>query len=146
MTEFWQYVETETPPPLGQHPDEAALLRLLYPLGDPDLAVELSPRAFGALSAYQRLGEQVKELEALRLAAQAIITGELGEATEGTYQGLPVVSWKNTAPLSEKALRAEHPELAAEYTITKDTLDRDRLYREHPELTARLRARRFLIN
>lgn len=145
-TEFWQYVIDLTPPPLGQHPDEAALLRLLYPLGDPDLAVELSPRAFAALSAYQKLGEQAKTLDAQRLAMQAIVTAELGEATEGTWQGKPVVSWRNNAPLSEKTLRTEHPDLATEYTIQKDALDRDRLYRDHPELTARLRARRFLVN
>lgn len=145
-TEFWQYVETETAPPLGNHPDEAALLRLLYPIGDPDLAVELTPRAFAALSAYQRLGEQAKQIEAQRLAAQAIITAELGEATEGTYAGLPVVTWKNNAPISEKQLRALHPDLAAEYTIQRDALDTKALYRDHPEVTTPLRARRFLTN
>lgn len=145
-TEFWEYVQNQTPPPLGQHPDEAALMRLLYPLGDPDLAVELTPVAFSALRAYQSAGERIKSLEDHRAAMQAIVTAELGEATEGTYGGKPVVTWKNNAPLSEKALRQAHPDLAAEYTIQKDTLDRDRLYREHPELTSRLRARRFLTN
>jgi putative phage-type endonuclease len=143
-TEFWEYVQNETPPPLGQHPDEAAVLRLLYPLGDPDLAVELTPHAFAALSRYQSLGEQIKLLGEYREAMQALVTAELGEATEGTYAGKPVVTWKNNAPLSEKQLRAQHPDIAAEYTIQKDALDRDRLYHDHPELTSRLRARRFL--
>ena len=145
-TEFWEYVQTETPPPLGQHPDEAALLRLLYPLGNPDLAVELTPRAFAALRGYQSAGERIKALEDHRAVMQAIVTAELGEAIEGTWQGKPVVTWKNSAPLSEKALRTAHPDLADEYTITKETLDREGLYRDHPELTARLRARRFLTN
>lgn len=145
-TELWEHVETETPPPFGSHPDEAALLRLLYPLGDPDLAVELTPRALGALRSYQGLGDQIKQLQDARDQMQALVTSELGEATEGTYQGLPVVTWRNNAPLSEKLLRTEHPDLAAEYTIQKNALDTKSLYRDHPELTSRLRARRFLPN
>jgi putative phage-type endonuclease len=143
-TEFWELVQTETPPPLGTHPDEAALLRLLYPLGNPDLAVELTPYAVDALRRYQSLGDQINELKAARDQLQALVTSELGEATEGTWQGQPVVSWRNNAPLSEKLLRAEHPDLAAEYTIQKNALNRDALYRDHPEITSRLRARRFL--
>jgi putative phage-type endonuclease len=145
-TELWEHVTTETPPPLGQHPDEAALIRLLYPVGDPDTAVELSPVAYAALNKYLDLGERAKILTAQRAALQALVTAELGDATEGLWQGKPVVTWRNNAPISEKALRTEHPDLAAEYTIQRDALDTKALYRDHPELTARLRARRFLAS
>lgn len=144
--EFWQLVLDGTPPPMGTHPDDAALIRLLYPVGDPDAAVELSPVAYAALSRYLDLGERAKILDAQKAALQAVVTAELGEATEGLWHGKPVVTWKNNAPISEKVLRATHPELAAEYTTTRETLDTKALYRDHPELTGPLRARRFLPN
>jgi putative phage-type endonuclease len=142
--EFWQLVLDGTPPPMGTHPDDAALIRLMHPLADPDGAVELSPRAYGALQGYQKLGAQIEALAAQRTALQGLITAELGTAAEGLWQNKPVVTWANTAPLSAKTLRTEYPELAKEYTVQRDAIDLKAFYNDHPELAARLRKRRFL--
>lgn len=142
-SKFWDMVQSMTPPPLA-HPVDSGIMDHLYPNGNPDLSVELSPDAYHALIEYKKLTRQMNEMNAARDELRACIASELGDAAIGTWQSRPVVSWRNTGPLDEKLLRATMPELADHYTVARPALDTHALYVERPREVASFRSRRFL--
>jgi predicted phage-related endonuclease len=142
--EFWSLVETMTPPPLGSHPLDSAILDHLHPHGDPDAAVELSPDAYAALVEYKKMTRQMREIGAAREELRARVAAELGPAVVGTWQQRPVVSWRNTGPVDEASLRAALPEIADHYTTLRPALDTAALFSAQGEQVTPFRSRRFL--
>jgi putative phage-type endonuclease len=143
-TEFWAMVQSMTPPALTGHPGDSALLTHLHPYGNPDQSVELSPAAYEALRSYRELTGKINDLEASRDAARALVCAEMGDASIGTWMDRQVVTWRNTGPVNENTLRTVLPELADQYTVTRDVLDTKSLYTAMSELIAPYRSRRFL--
>lgn len=99
-TEFWQQVTSEQPPALGQHPAEANLIQHLYPFGEEN-SVNLSAQAYVALSQYVALGKNIKAMKEQQDALKAVVTSELGTASEGIWKGATAVTWRNS--ISEDA-------------------------------------------
>lgn len=64
----------------------------------------------------------VRAHEAEVREAENLLKAALGEATEGIVDGELVISWRSQQrrSIDVKALRADHPELADKYEITKD--------------------------
>lgn len=143
--ELWHLVEAGTPPALDGSQATADALAHLYPWAQEDLEVELSDEAMDALRRYQRIGRQLHELKNERDQAKNVVCAELGDAIRGTYDGLQVVTWKNTGHLHEGLLRESAPDVAAEFTekVTVERLERKALAAAHPSIYAAHRGRRF---
>lgn len=111
--DFWAHVEAETPPPAWPA-DIDALGRLDV---DPDEMVELDPSVTALLARYEDASAAAKHKAELADEIKSL----LGTAAVGTLFGEPVVTWKtvNTDRLDTKALKAAHPDLAAEFTRTQ---------------------------
>lgn len=128
---FWQYVETDTPPPADGSASAEAALRCLYP-EDNGQTVDFSGRA-GLAAAYLELKavrQSITEKETREAQLKQMLQQAMGGATRAEFSN-GYVSWKRS----------------------KDStvLDEDRLLKEKPYLLARYAkpkegSRRFLIN
>ena len=119
--DFWGLVERNEPPPLdGTESTRRALQRRWAP--DPDKTVKLDKidEMAGTLSRRDALSEQIKSLQGTRDDLDATIMAALGDAEVGTIGGKPVVTWKGSErhTLDQKAFKAAHPALAAEFERT----------------------------
>lgn len=97
--EFWDSVLHGNAPALGTHPGEASLISHLYPVAGEDI-VELSRDGYTALAQYVATGEQIKALKASQDALRGIVTAELEDGSEGIYNGVSVVTWRNSVSAS----------------------------------------------
>ncbi|HEU4636954.1 MAG TPA: YqaJ viral recombinase family protein [Edaphobacter sp.] len=120
-TRFWEHVETDTPPPADGSESSAKALRQLYRDQGTVLDFTGNRDLDGAFSALVSLREELdaKEQEAERL--KQVIQQAMGEASkacfsrgEVTYKGA-----KESASWDVKRLASDHPDLAAQYVITR---------------------------
>lgn len=143
--EFWHgHVLAQVPPEFGRHAADPGLIKRLHPVADPNEAVVLDDGAVADLEEYRSLGAQIKELKAQQDAAQARVCAALGSAESGLIDDKSVVTWRNTGPVNADRLRAEMPGLYEAYLRDVPEFDRDRFARDHPDLYASYRSRRFL--
>lgn len=120
--QFWQYVETDTPPPADATESADRALRHLYPEDsgetlayskDDDLAV-----------AFDELVEVRMKLDALKMTEmrlKQVIQEQMGNASKATFPN-GAVSWKrskDSTVLDTKRLLANQPELLQQYPLTK---------------------------
>lgn len=131
---FWtEHVETRIPPePIGMESDGAAI-RQLYPetVAEPPVALD-GAEAEPLLSDY--LAHRFKAEEHKRAAEEAkqrlcLLMGEHERATVGKW----LLSWKpqERTTIDTRRLRAERPEIAAEYAKTSES----RVFAAPKELT-----------
>lgn len=119
---FWQYVQTDTPPPADGSESADAALRCLYPQ-DSGQAVDFTDD--------RQLSAAFADLVAVRadIAARAQVEAQLkqtiqqamGEASRALFE-TGEVSFKrskDSAGTDLKRLLAEHPELQQPYALTK---------------------------
>jgi putative phage-type endonuclease len=128
---FWQYVQTDTPPPVDGSASSEAALRCLYPK-DNGQSVDFSGNA-GLAATYLELKavrQSIAEKESRESLLKQILLQAMGEATRAQFSN-GFVSWKRS----------------------KDStvLDVERLLKEKPYLQVRFTklkvgSRRFLIN
>lgn len=128
---FWQYVQTDTPPPVDGSASSEAALRCLYPK-DNGQSVDFSGNA-GLAATYLELKavrQSIAEKESRESLLKQILLQALGEATRAQFSN-GFISWKRS----------------------KDStvLDVERLLEEKPYLQVRFTklkvgSRRFLIN
>lgn len=74
------------------------------------------------LEAARMAKEEMTKWKEVYDRARGHIEEALGDAEEGRVGGAPVVSWSWSNPatyLDDKALRADHPDLAEQYSKTK---------------------------
>ena len=120
---FWNYVETDTPPPADGSASAEAALRCLYP-EDNGQTVDFSGHA-GLAEAYlelkavrQSIGEkQTREAQLKQMLQQAI-----GEATRAEFSS-GYISWKKSkgcTVLDVERLLKEKPYLQVRYAKTKE--------------------------
>ena len=118
---FWRYVETDTPPPADGSDSADRALRCLYPgaggtvdfTGDRRLS-----SAFADLVAVRADIEARQEVEA---QLKQTIAQAMGEADRAEFE-TGSVSYrrsKDSAGVDLKRLLAEHPQFTAQYAITK---------------------------
>lgn len=118
--EFWEeYVLTGNPPPLDGTPATLDALADMYPTATPGATVAVDDIA-AEVEALKYARDAIKTAQSLERGAKAAIMATLGDAEEGTIAGQRAVSWRQQErrALDTDALRADHPDLTARYTIT----------------------------
>jgi len=120
--QFWDFVETDTPPPADGTDSADRALRHLYPVDqgetlDFSQSKDLS-EAFGELLAMRSEMETLKSTES---HLKQRIQSQMGEASKATFPG-GSVSWKrskDSVGLNTKKLLQEQPELLKRYPLTR---------------------------
>ncbi len=113
--DFWNLVETRTPPPIDDSVEATKVLKALYPRSEKRSVVLDS----SLVENFRRLREQKYDLERELRGLENQIKLQMAEAEEAYIPGAekPVITWKGgTVPIfQEKLFKAEHPELAQKY-------------------------------
>lgn len=118
---FWQYVESDTPPPADGSESAAKALRQLFRGNDTSLDFTEDTdlgQVFDALAALNaELAAQEQQAEQLR----QVIQQAMGDASKAVFAN-GVVTFKRAkdgSTLDRKRLATDHPALVAHYTVTK---------------------------
>jgi putative phage-type endonuclease len=93
LTDFWRCVETRTPPPVDGSIATAKALAALYPKDDGGTAV-LPAEAAEWDKLLTDAKEQIKELEAIKVAAENKLKAAIGDNSFGEVGGECRYSWK----------------------------------------------------
>ncbi|UQG55549.1 hypothetical protein MIH16_19500 [Marinobacter sp. M4C] len=120
--QFWDFVETDTPPPVDGTDSAERALRHLYPVDrgetlDFSQSKELSD-AFDELLAIRTEMESLKSTES---HLKQRIESQMGEASKATFPS-GSVSWKrskDSVGLNVKQLLTDQPDLLDQYPLTK---------------------------
>jgi predicted phage-related endonuclease len=120
--QFWDFVETDTPPPVDGTDSAERALRHLYPVDrgktlDFSQSKELSD-AFDELLAIR---SEMGSLKSTESHLKQRIESQMGEASKATFPS-GSVSWKrskDSVGLNVKQLLKDQPELLDQYPLTK---------------------------
>ena len=120
-TKFWEYVETDTPPPADGSESAARALRQFYPGNSTTLDFsqdDTLSQVFASLSALKAELE-IKEQQAEQ--HKQTLQQAMGDASRAIFAGGEVTfkRSKDGTSLDTKRLVADHPNLAARYTVTR---------------------------
>lgn len=94
---------------------------------------------------YRSLLDQQKQIEKEIAGLKAEFQAVMGDAHVAKIDGEEVFTWKPINKFATTQFKAEHPNLAKEFTrvVAKDELDTDALRAEHPYLFEQYRVRQF---
>lgn len=119
---FWQYVQTDTPPPADGSSSAANALQALYPK---DNGKELDWRDDDALNhlftELQDVRHQAAKCKGKEEKLKQQIQEVMGEATQALFKE-GAITWRRSqdyTTLDTKRLLAEHPELIKQYPLTR---------------------------
>ena len=118
---FWEYVETDTPPPADGSESSARALRQLYPGGGDTLDFSENQPLSEVLADLQALR---RELEAKGQQAEALkqtLQQAMGDASRAVFATGEVTyrRAKDGTQLDGKRFTQDHPDIAARYTVTR---------------------------
>ena len=118
---FWEYVETDTPPPADGSESSARAMRQLYPGGGDTLDFSENQPLSEVLADLQALR---RELEAKGQQAEALkqtLQQAMGDASRAVFATGEVTyrRAKDGTQLDGKRLTQDHPDIAARYTVTR---------------------------
>lgn len=122
MEDFMGYVERDEPPP-PRHDDHDAMLAL-YPSATPERVYRLTQAEYRRYGELVQRREQAKALDAQVSELENVLKAAMGDAeTAISPHDVPVLHWRNTRStrLDGARLKAERPDLHAEYLTTTDT-------------------------
>ncbi len=116
-SEFWDYVQSETPPPLDGSDASANFLANRFPNSAPKSQIVLPDSAAELIAEYAAASEQEKAINEQKQKAENLLKEMLGENEIGTTAG-HIVTWKSVSQerLDSKTLKTEHPTLFKKYT------------------------------
>ena len=116
-SDFWQHVESVTPPPLDGSEATARFLAERFPRSVPQSQIALPDSAADLLRQYDTACEHLAAVQEEKLEAENLLKQMLGEHEIGTL-GNRTVTWKQFSQerLDSKTLKAEHPALYKKYT------------------------------
>ena len=114
--DFWQHVQSETPPPLDGSSTSARFLAERFPNSMSNSRIELPNQAEQLIHQYDNASQQIKLLTERKQEAENLLKEMLGSHETGTT-GDHLVTWKNVVQerLDTKTLKAEHPTLYKKY-------------------------------
>ena len=114
--DFWQHVQSETPPPLDGSSASARFLAERFPNSISNSQIELPNQAEQLIHQYDEASQQIKLLTERKQEAENLLKEMLGSHETGTT-GDHLVTWKNVVQerLDTKTLKAEHPTLYKKY-------------------------------
>ncbi len=118
---FWEYVETDTPPPADGSDSAAHALRRLYPGNVTTLDFTQDDGLSQTFAALADLRDELKAKEQQAEQYKQRLQQAMGDASKATFAGGEVTyrRAKDGTTLDTKRLIADHPELARTYTVTK---------------------------
>ncbi len=114
--EFWNLVETGTPPPLDGTKASTELVKKLYPQAEAGKEIELPFEAFELIQQYEQACEEEKRIQLIKDEAANKLKDMLGTAEKGTIHGRTVI-WQNVVSkkLDTKALKKEYPDIYEQF-------------------------------
>ncbi|MCA8008623.1 YqaJ viral recombinase family nuclease [Burkholderia cenocepacia] len=118
---FWRYVETDTPPPADGSESADRALRCLYPGAGGTVDFTDDHRLSSAFADLVAVRAQIETRQTLEAQLKQTIVQSMGEADRAQFE-TGSVSFKRSkdgSGVDLKRLLADHPELAAQYAITK---------------------------
>ncbi len=115
-SEFWSYVQSETPPPLYGSDASANFLANRFPTSAPKSQIVLPENAAELIAEYAAASEQIKAVTEKKQEAENLLKAMLGDNEIGTTAD-HIVTWKSVAQerLDSKTLKSEHPTLFKKY-------------------------------
>jgi len=117
--EFWECIESNTPPALDGSDASAKFLGQYFPDSVPESIVELSDDAVTLIEQHSNASEKISLFKEHKQEAENLLKQMLGEYEVGTV-GDTVITWKTIVKeqLNSKALKSEHPTLSQRYSDT----------------------------
>ncbi len=114
VADFWARVQAHDPP----EPRTVEEARARWPHAVPESALEATAAVHGACDRLRQIRGQIAALEEQEANQQAEIMRYLGERERLTGNGEMLCTWKTQTAmrLDGAALKAEHPDLYAQYT------------------------------
>ena len=119
--DFWEMVETDTPPELDGSVSTEEALNAEFPQSDPDEDVDLTGNA-ADLALLEECDRQIKDLEERKTAAKNRIMQTMGTAERGYYGGY-TVNWKSQSrsTFDRKKWEKDHGEIPQNYFKTSES-------------------------
>lgn len=119
---FWQYVETDTPPPADGSDSAAQALQALYPL-DRGLSIDLSvePEMTEAFTRLVALRAELADKEKQEALLKQTLQQRMGEASRACFLD-GEITWKRTKDVQSvdvARLARERPDLIASYPLIR---------------------------
>lgn len=114
--DFWEHVQSETPPPLDGSDASVKFLAERFPSSVPKSKIALPDSALDLLQRYDTACEQLETWKGQKQEAENLLKQMMGENEIGTV-GDRVITWKSVSQerLDSKTLKAEHPTLYKKY-------------------------------
>ena len=114
-SDFWNYIQKDTPPPLDGSEASAKFLAECYPESS-GAKIELPESAAELLTEYDNACEELEIITERKQKAENLLKEMLGNNEVGT-SGERVITWKSISQerLDTKTLKAEHPTLYKKY-------------------------------
>lgn len=114
---FWNCVQTNTPPPMDGSEASAKFLAERFPDSVPKSQITLPDTAAELLAQYDVACEQLAVITEKKTEAENKLKEMLGDNEIGTV-GDRIITWKSIVQerLDSKTLKAEHPTLCKQYT------------------------------
>lgn len=121
--QFWHYVETDTPPPADGSASAEQALRCLYPQDSGEAVDFRTDRNLSAAFAdLVSVRQQLGALEAMEAQLKQRLQQAMGDASKALFE-TGEVTWKKAKDGSAfdlKRFQQEHPQLACQYSQTKE--------------------------
>jgi len=115
-SEFWDLVQSNTPPPLDGSDASAEFINLQFPNSRPLTKIHLPMEAAALIQQYDAACEQLEHFSEQKQEAENLLKQMLGEHETGTIADR-VITWKTIAQerIDSKALKIGHPRLFKKY-------------------------------
>lgn len=117
-TEFWNLVQTRTPPP----PINLRDVNRMFPTHAPAKVLDADDELAAKIGELQMFKKQVKALEEHVEWAELAVKSAVKDAEEVRWRGEKLLTWKNNRDsqrLDEDALKAKHPDAYADCLVTR---------------------------
>ena len=115
-SDFWNHVQSATPPPLDGSGASAKVLAERFPDSVPKSQITLPDTATELIEQYDAACEQLEAITEQKQEAENLLKQMLGENEVGTA-GDRIITWKSISQerLDSKTLKSEHPVLYKKY-------------------------------
>lgn len=120
-TQFWNYVETDTPPPADGSESAARTLRQLYSGNSTTLDFSQDATLCQTFRSLATLRAELEEKEAQAERLKQTIQQAMGDASRALFAEGEVTfkRSKDGTSLDTKRLAADNPDIASRYTVTR---------------------------
>ena len=122
--QFWELVQTQTPPTITLSTEWNKVMAAYFPVMTPKSErIVATPEAIGRARRYLRLNDRLEKIEAECDEHEVFFKEQIADCNHLVVPKIARFTWSqfNQSRIDLAKLRAEHPELAAELTISQPT-------------------------